>query len=83
MSPSSSRGHTVGQAAGLLLWRTGLLLAGSYSFFRVARIALQYAELPLQLEIGVGLALAGAALVMASLVWERALDARAEGDLSG
>jgi hypothetical protein len=68
--------------AGLILWRSGLLLVGGYGLFRVARLALRFAELPLQLEIGAGLVLAGLGLVLGSLIWERVLDAREEGDLS-
>ena len=68
--------------AGLILWRSGLLLVGGYAFFRGARLALRFVELPLELEVGAGLVLAGLGLVLASLVWERVLDARQEGDLS-
>ena len=69
------------QLVGLVLWRAGVLLLGSYSFFRVARLALRYIDLPLQIEIGLGLALTGAALVLASFVTERVRDARAEREL--
>ena len=68
--------------AGLILWRSGLLLVAGYGLFRVARLALRFVELPLQLEVGAGLVLAGLGLVLVSLVWERVLDAREEGDLS-
>jgi len=67
--------------AGLILWRSGLLLVGAYSFFRVARLALRFVELPRELEVGVGLVLAGAALVVVSLIWERVQDSKTEGDL--
>ena len=66
------------QMLGMLLWRGGLLLVASYSFFRIARLVLTYADIPTELEIGIGLALAGAGMVLASLVMERVEDARAE-----
>lgn len=69
------------QVAGFLCWRAGLLLLAAYSFYRVARLVLTYAELPTQLEVGAGLALGGAAMVFASLVAERVQDARAEREL--
>ena len=72
------RSHLVG----LFLWRAGLLLVSSYSLFRVARYALKYVELPDQVELGAGIALTGAGLVLASFVLERAVDARAERGLS-
>lgn len=67
--------------AGMLLWRAGLLVIAAYSTFRIARLLLKHVDLPLQLEIGAGLALGGGALVLGSVIWERVLDARAEGDL--
>jgi hypothetical protein len=69
------------QLVGFLCWRAGLLLVASYSFFRMARLALQNIHLPPQLQVGFSLALAGAALVLASLIQERVADARNEEDL--
>lgn len=69
------------QVVGFVCWRSGLLLVASYTFYRVARLVLTYAELPAQLEVGAGLALAGASMVLASLVAERAQDARSEREL--
>ena len=69
------------QIAGLLLWRMGLLLAGSTGVYRVARFLLQFVELPIQLEIGLGLVFSGAVFFMASLILERIVDAKTEGDL--
>ncbi len=66
------------QLVGLLLWRGGLALVAGYSFFRGARLLLTYVELPTQVEVGLSLALAGAALVLGSLVAERIQDAREE-----
>ena len=77
----NNRGMRTLRLAGLVLWRSGLLLVGAYSFFRVARLALRFVELPGELEVGLGLVLAGAALVVVSLIWERVQDQRAEGDL--
>ncbi len=71
--------NTTTQIVGFLLWRAGLLLIVSYSLFRIARFALTYVDLPTQVEVGFGLALAGAALVLGSLIAERVEDARAEG----
>ena len=59
-------------------WRGGLMLVASYSFFRGARLVLENMDLPTQLEVGFGLALAGAAMVMLSLVVERMQDAKEE-----
>lgn len=53
---------------GLLLWRSGLLLAGSYTAVRAARWVLRFVDLPVQIEVGLGLVLAGAVLVLASLL---------------
>jgi hypothetical protein len=70
------------QLVGLLCWRGGLMLIASYGLFRTSRFLLTYVDLPVQLEVGFGLALAGAILVMGSLIAERRVDARGE-ELSG
>lgn len=70
------------QLAGLLLWRFGLALAGATALYRTTRFLLQFIDLPLQLEIGIGLAFCGAVLFMVSMVMERVVDFRGEGDLS-
>ncbi|ANM31780.1 hypothetical protein ABI59_22790 [Acidobacteria bacterium Mor1] len=70
------------QAIGLLLWRGGLLFAGSWAAFLVARQLIRVIALPAQVEVGAGLMLAGMLLVLVSLVMERIEDARREGDLS-
>lgn len=84
--PNSNQNETMTQQAaqlvGLLLWRFGLMLASITALYRMARFLLQFIELPIQLEIGVGLLLTGFVLVLASLVMERVVDARSEGDLS-
>ena len=69
------------QIIGLLLWRTGLLLAGGTGVYRVTNFLLQFIELPTQLEIGLGLIFSGSVFFLASLVVERIADARMEGDL--
>jgi hypothetical protein len=66
---------------GLFLWRGGLLLAGVAAAVESMRLLLRFVDLPDQLEIGVALVLAGAALVLLSLILERAADRRLEGDL--
>ena len=70
------------QIVGLLMWRFGLLLAGTTGLYRVSRLLLQFVELPTQLEIGAGVGLTGFGLVIASLIMERIDDIRQEGDLS-
>ena len=69
------------QATGLVLWRGGVLFVTGWIGFQVARRFLRLVELPFQLEIAGALMLAGAALVMLSLILERVQDARVEGDL--
>ena len=69
------------QLAGLLLWRFGLLLAGATALYRTAKFVMTFVELPLQLEIGIGFLLCGAILFLLSLVMERIVDMRSEGDL--
>ena len=66
---------------GLLLWRGGLLLLGATAFFYTARTIYRFFRVPPELEIGLGLVTAGVAMVIVSLIMERVLDARAEGDL--
>lgn len=84
--PNSNQNETMtkhaAQLVGLFLWRFGLMLASITALYRMARFLLQFVELPIQLEIGVGLLLTGFVLVLASLVMERVVDARREGDLA-
>lgn len=70
------------QLVGLLLWRAGLLLAASSGLYHTIEFGLRFIDLPRQLEIGLGLVVAGAVLVLGSFVMERFVDYRAEGDLS-
>ena len=69
------------QLAGLLLWRFGLLLAGATALYRTAKFLMTFVDLPLQLEIGIGFLICGAFLFLLSLVMERVVDMRNEGDL--
>jgi hypothetical protein len=69
------------QIIGLLLWRGGLLLVAGTVVFEVARLLLRLVALPVQLEIGFGLVVAGGALVLISLILERIQDLRIEGNL--
>lgn len=67
------------QLFGLLLWRAGLLLAGSYGTFRVARITWDHWSLPPQLDWGLAFLATGAAFVAGSFVAERLHDRSIEG----
>jgi hypothetical protein len=69
------------QLAGLLLWRFGLALAAATGLYRITKLLLRFIELPLQLELGIGLIFCGAVLFMVSMVMERVADMRREGDL--
>ena len=69
------------QLAGLLLWRFGLLLAGATALYRTVKFLMTFVDLPLQLEIGIGFLICGAFLFLLSLVMERVVDMRNEGDL--
>ena len=65
---------------GLLLWRGGLTLTGAAVLFEAARWLLHFFDLPTPLCVGLGLMLAGFALVMGSLIWEQVGDSRREGE---
>lgn len=66
---------------GLILWRGGVLLISAWLLYVAARAALQWVEIPPVLAVGVGLILSGLALLLLSVICERVVDARAEGDL--
>lgn len=68
------------QLSGLLLWRFGILLASATAIYRTAKFLLRYVDLPLQLEIGIGLMFAGAVFFMASVLMEQLADGRREPD---
>ena len=70
------------QLIGLLLWRGGLLLASVTVLFESVRWLLKFIDLPLQLEVGLGLGAVGTGLVLVSLILERIQDRRTEGNLS-
>lgn len=63
---------------GLILWRGRLLLAGGALVYQAARLVLRFIEVPVALELGLALGIAGFLFVMASLVAERIQDARRE-----
>jgi hypothetical protein len=69
------------QIFGLILWRGGLLFVGAAVLFEAARMLLRFIDIPDQLQIGLGLAFAGFALVILSLIIERIRDLRTEGEL--
>lgn len=73
--------HGAIQFSGLLLWRFGLLLAASTGIYRTLKLIFEHVDFPIQLEIGLGLMIAGAIFFFASLIVERTHEARAEGDL--
>lgn len=58
------------------------MLAGATALYRTSRLLLQFIDLPMQLEVGIGFVFSGAVLFMASVIMERIVDVRAEGDLS-
>jgi len=71
------------QLIGLSLWRGGLLVAAGWLLYESARLVLRWIDVPAEVEAGLGLALAGFALVMVSLIAERIVDLRAEHDTAG
>lgn len=68
------------QTIGFLLWRTGLLILGSYALWRGSNWVLRYVDLPPELEVGLGLVATGCGLVLGSLIAERMTDVRGEPD---
>ena len=58
------------------------MLAVGYSLYEGARWVLRFFDIPEQLQVGFGLAIAGSVLVLASLLVERVADLKAEGNLS-
>lgn len=63
---------------GLLLWRGGSMLILGTVLFEAGRWALRFFKVPLELEVGFGMLIAGLALVVLSLVLERWHDYRDE-----
>ena len=70
------------QLAGLLLWRFGMLLAGATALYRISKLILQFIDLPIQIEIGIGLIFSGIVVFATSLILERIQDSRTEGALT-
>lgn len=66
------------QTVGLLLWRSGLLLAWSAGAVILVRSLLTTLPLPRGIAVGLALCGAGVVLVFGSLVWERVADLRRE-----
>lgn len=66
---------------GLLLWRGGHALFWAATLWYGARLFLRYFQVPREIEIGLGLIIAGVAMVLISLIAERIRDAKMEGDL--
>lgn len=61
-----------------MLWRGGLMLVGGWSLYESWGWVLRYLDLPLQLEVGFGIALTGAGFVLGSLLLERIQDDQQE-----
>ena len=74
--------NRITQLVGLVLWRTGLLIAAASALYHSIEFALRFVNLPRRLEVGVGLIIAGIVLVAASFIMERIADYRREGDLN-
>lgn len=66
------------QLIGLICWRGGLMLVGSYTLVRGARLFFENVDLPAQVELGLSLVIAGALLVGTSLLLERMRDMKEE-----
>lgn len=80
----SSRGSDLSTRIGFFLWRGGLAFCACYvayrSFATVAELLLEIG-VPLQIVIGFSLVAFGLLLLIASLIIERVIDARIEGQL--
>lgn len=73
---------------GLILWRGGLLLVGGYVLYCAVQYALRICRLfglhiPVALEIGLGLIIAGLLFILFSIIIERIQDARREKKEAG
>lgn len=66
------------QILGLVLWRGGLLLVGASALYYGARQILQFVDLPLTLQVGGSLILAGLTLVLASMIMENVAESRSD-----
>ena len=66
------------QILGLVLWRGGLLLVGATALYYGARQLLRFVELPLTLQVGGSLILAGVILVLASMIMENVAETRGD-----
>jgi len=66
------------QAVGVILWRGGALLAAAWVLFEGVRLIVRLWDVPAQVEVALGLLLAGFLLVVVSLIVERVRDYRAE-----
>lgn len=83
-SSNSSHGRETSTRIGFILWRGGLMFCAAYVAYRsiaVAAEALLEIGVPLQIVVGVGLVVVGVLLLIASLIVERIIDARAESGL--
>jgi len=69
------------QVVGALLWRGGTLVVVVAALFESARWILRLVDVPPEMQIGLGLLIAGFVLVLVSLIVERIQDFRVESDL--
>jgi hypothetical protein len=76
-----SRNRSAGQLAGLILWRAGLLLIAGWSLYESLKRLFALVDFPAQVEVGMGLCMAGATFVIASYILEQLKDYQVEGDL--
>ncbi len=81
---TDEQGRTVSTIVGFYMWRGGLIFCACYGFYlgaeRAIRVALELG-VPAQVVVGASLIVLGFLVLFASLIVERVLDARAEGNL--
>lgn len=69
------------QITGLILWRGGLVFTAAYAFYWGAWQFIRQFDWPWQLTTGAAITMAGAGLILASVVIERIEASRQEGSL--
>lgn len=70
----------VSHVIGLLLWRGGLVTVATVLLYESVSWLLRFVDLPVPLEVGVGLVGTGVLLVLVSLIAERVSEYRTEGE---
>ena len=77
-------GRTLSTLIGFYMWRGGLIFCACYGFYLGAEQAIRVAlevGVPVQVIVGVSFLVVGFLILVASLIVERVIDARAEGSL--